>query len=255
MAVAVVTGEQSGAGIPLVYETETHDITSSIMAKGSIDEDHNNNDLDPDSLAQLRTALANLDLAALRELSRRGLCGPETVTDNNKYYNPLHELLLSYVTLPLLDAIRLRHKLLECVAFLLDVGIDVNDVDIGGNTVLHILSQHPGHAEVIRTLLENGASVDAINRNQHTALHLAAEAGGTKDVDTLLEGGADPNRLDSVGHSPLHKAVRCKYRGWGNGTPSVGNTYWMYTGNTLTGWICNTTGVLSNVIIRVPLGV
>lgn len=52
------------------------------------------------------------------------------------------------------------------------------------------------HAEVVRLLLEAGASSELTNEYGETALHLAAYFGSLDAVRVLLEHGADPNRRD-----------------------------------------------------------
>lgn len=50
-----------------------------------------------------------------------------------------------------------------------------------------------GHTEVVKTLLENGANINAQDEDGETALIVAAQNGHTETVKILLENGADVN--------------------------------------------------------------
>lgn len=61
----------------------------------------------------------------------------------------------------------------------------------------------------VRTLLEAGADVNAaVDKEQRTALHLAAFWGGPELIDLLLQKGASVSRADAYGRTPLHFAAR-----------------------------------------------
>lgn len=74
-----------------------------------------------------------------------------------------------------------------------------------GNRPLHYAARE-GHTEIVRTLLDAGASVDAANLRGVTPLHRAVQVGG-RCVALLLAAGADVNATDQVGRTPLHWAV------------------------------------------------
>jgi ankyrin repeat protein len=74
-----------------------------------------------------------------------------------------------------------------------------------------------GHVDAARLLLERGADVNALARNEHiqsAALHAAAASGDTGSdeptryelVKLVLEHGADPNLRQGSGFSPLDAA-------------------------------------------------
>ncbi|MEH7453906.1 ankyrin repeat domain-containing protein [Gottfriedia acidiceleris] len=82
-----------------------------------------------------------------------------------------------------------------------------------GLTLLGIAS-HYGQYEVVKTLVKNGAQINALSHSklsfipQNTALHAAiAGAKSVEVIDFLLTNGADPNISDSEGHTPLHIAA------------------------------------------------
>ena len=61
-----------------------------------------------------------------------------------------------------------------------------------------------GRVEVLRTLVQLGADVHAVDTRGDTALHLASNA---KTVACLLEAGAELNRRNHVGDTPLFRAI------------------------------------------------
>ena len=71
-------------------------------------------------------------------------------------------------------------------------------------TPLHWASQH-GHVEVVQTLIDNGANVNARDVFGRTPLHLAV--GHPAIIALLLEAGANVDARDSLSNTPLHRAV------------------------------------------------
>lgn len=119
---------------------------------------------------------------------------------------------------------------LEEVRQLLDEGANVNATHIGGGTALHHLVRvsaqmgmdglmirnkkiirpgqwdATGHEAVAVLLTERGASIDALDGNRMTPLHVAALTGHAAAARFLLERGANINARDSEGHTPLYWA-------------------------------------------------
>ena len=62
-----------------------------------------------------------------------------------------------------------------------------------------------GKLDAVRLLLERGASPEARDRDNCTALILASSLGSREVVAALLAGGCDPNAPGTFGHTPLHK--------------------------------------------------
>ncbi|KAF5626002.1 ankyrin-3 [Fusarium sp. NRRL 52700] len=88
-----------------------------------------------------------------------------------------------------------------------------------GGTALHILAEANQHwqLEALRYLIENGANVNALNKDGQTPLHIAARGlvhenrdvkglARLEAVRILLDNGADINALDNAKLTPLHKA-------------------------------------------------
>ena len=73
-----------------------------------------------------------------------------------------------------------------------------------------------GHKHVVKTLLEHGANVNAIDTTGVTAIGCAAGYGRRSIVSMLLAWGADARRPDAEGETPLLKAA------WGGHADIVG---------------------------------
>jgi ankyrin repeat protein len=76
------------------------------------------------------------------------------------------------------------------VRTLLDQGADVNAIDHEGRTALMFAAVNM-HSETVNTLMEHGAHVNARANDGGTALMLAACGGATEIVKSLVARGAD----------------------------------------------------------------
>lgn len=106
---------------------------------------------------------------------------------------------------PLADAVEKRNS--SEVRSLLSEGADVNAVQADGMTALHWALYHDDPATA-KLLLETGADVKAANRYGVTALSLACLNGNGELVQLLLEAGADANTSLSGGETALMTAAR-----------------------------------------------
>lgn len=82
--------------------------------------------------------------------------------------------------------------------------------DADGNTALHLAASH-GHVFVVKTLLDEGANINACNRNKETPLHLAAANGHLEVVQDLLKAKAYFSVVDGQQRSALYRAVESGY--------------------------------------------
>lgn len=107
---------------------------------------------------------------------------------------------------PLLDAARRGE--VEVVRSLLDGGADVNAARGDGLTALHAAAER-GHLDVAKLLISAGAELDAGTRiGRYTPLHLAGRGGHGHVVGALVEAGADVNATTSnTGVTPVHLAA------------------------------------------------
>lgn len=72
------------------------------------------------------------------------------------------------------------------------------------HTSLH-LAVNKNFPSVVKTLIEQGAAIEARDANQWTPLHHAVQMNFLKVVEVLLEQGADPNALSKNNWTTLHQ--------------------------------------------------
>ncbi len=94
------------------------------------------------------------------------------------------------------------------VRSLLSEGADVNAAQGDGMTALHWAAER-ANAEMAGILIYSGANVHAVTRiGQYTPLHLAARSAGDRIVGMLLDAGANVSaRTTNSGATPLHLAA------------------------------------------------
>jgi ankyrin repeat protein len=94
---------------------------------------------------------------------------------------------------------------LEMVRSLLDAGAEVDAKDLRNETPLHKAAL-AGQGRIVDLLLERGAPVDVqADKTLWTPLHSLACAGDQAGIAiSLVEAGADPNARDKWGRTPLH---------------------------------------------------
>ena len=97
---------------------------------------------------------------------------------------------------------------IETVRSLLREGADVNAAQGDGMTALHWAAER-GDIEMAEMLIYAGANVEAVTRiGSYTALHLASKAGNAPAIETLLQAGSDANAATTTGGAtPLHFAA------------------------------------------------
>lgn len=96
----------------------------------------------------------------------------------------------------------------EQVRTLLKQGADVNAAQADGLTALHWAAMNDD-LEVVDLLLYAGANVHPLTRvGGYAPLHLAARQGHPRIVSRLLEAGADANQWTDTGVTPLHFAAQ-----------------------------------------------
>jgi ankyrin repeat protein len=106
---------------------------------------------------------------------------------------------------PIVEAAMRRDR--DAVRSLLKEGADVNAAQGDGTTALHWAASG-GDSELTSMLLYAGASVRAATRlGRHTPLHLASRAGDPATISLLLQWGADVNARTSTGATPLMLAA------------------------------------------------
>ena len=106
----------------------------------------------------------------------------------------------------LMDAVRDDDR--ELVSKTLEAGEDVRQTNAYLRTPLHKAAYYSGHPEVIESLIRRGADVNARDKGNWTALHLATRNGHLEAVRLLLDAGSELTVQDSKhGWTALHLAV------------------------------------------------
>jgi ankyrin repeat protein len=93
------------------------------------------------------------------------------------------------------------------VRTLLADGADVNAFGYDGTPALH-WAVRSADAALVELLLDAGADPDLPSRTKLTPLHIAAENGDVALLARLIEAGGDPNAVDYAGEPVLHTAAR-----------------------------------------------
>lgn len=105
------------------------------------------------------------------------------------YHDDLLNCSLVYGLTPLLLAASSGQT--KLIKYLLDSGVDVNQVDSTGHAALHVASVK-GHQKVVEyVLITKGNKINKEHLN--SALFMAAAEGYVKIVNQLLKAGANPN--------------------------------------------------------------
>ncbi|KAM0330596.1 hypothetical protein ACHAQA_003545 [Verticillium albo-atrum] len=104
------------------------------------------------------------------------------------------------------------HNLLMC-------GLDINHYAVDGTTPLMAFvarlpedGDHKGPVTILEMLLDNGARLEARNRQGETALHVAVRCGRKLAVRTLVKRGANVHARNAAGRSVLEVADARMFR-------------------------------------------
>ncbi len=108
-------------------------------------------------------------------------------------------------SLPLIDAVKSGNA--SAVRTLIGQGADVNAAESDGATALYWAAQR-GNLEIANLLLAAGAKADAATRYRITPLAIAASNGDAAMIERLLDAGADPNGTSREGQTALMSAAR-----------------------------------------------
>ena len=93
---------------------------------------------------------------------------------------------------------------IDIVRALLQHGASIEARTISnGSRPLHLAVQS-GNISMIRFLLKCGAEVSAENQHGMQPIHLASESGSVDAIRVLVEGGAAPDAIDQSGRQPIH---------------------------------------------------
>ena len=93
------------------------------------------------------------------------------------------------------------------IEVLLNAGADANVTDTKGQTLLHRAILGRLGKDVIQTIVDHGANVNAANTNSVSPLMYACHKRNIDAMNVLLNAGADPNIVDTFGASSIHHAI------------------------------------------------
>ena len=117
-------------------------------------------------------------------------------------FPPIHEAALEC------DVETLRRLLAE--------GVSPDATDVIARTPLHCLCRSRNATgdlvACIKLLLDAGANLEAVDGDEWTPLHRAANVENVEIASLLVEAGANVNAVTSVGWGPLHFAALAKWR-------------------------------------------
>ena len=108
-------------------------------------------------------------------------------------------------------ALALMERNVDAINVLLNVGADLNIADDDGDTCLHEAIRIDYSKEMILSIIEHGANVNAANKQNLTALKMACMKGNVNAASVLLNSGADVNMADAAGDTCLHEAIIGKF--------------------------------------------
>ena len=97
---------------------------------------------------------------------------------------------------------------IDAINVLLQTGANPNMKDCEGTTALHCAAQAGCSKDTIQAVIDYGADVNAVNKDNVTALMIACEKGNIDVINVLLQTGADPNIKNCEGAAVLHYAAK-----------------------------------------------
>ena len=84
-------------------------------------------------------------------------------------------------------------------------------MDRGSCTLVHSAARN-GWLTIVEQLT-NGASIEDMDGNKNTSLHLAVQSGHTRVVQLLLRNGASTEVTNVYNYTPLHHAAKGGHTG------------------------------------------
>jgi len=140
---------------------------------------------------------------------RRSVSGRAGATEISESERSYQAQLSALMASPLMFAI--EHGDLETVRALIDSGtVGLSARDEHGNGLLRVAAKQKD-PEVIRFLIEHGASLKEKNKYDSTPLHMACTKGHTEIAKLFIDLGLDVCLEDKYGSTPLHDACANRF--------------------------------------------
>lgn len=99
-----------------------------------------------------------------------------------------------------------REDAADVLKYLINMGINVNEQDLWGQTVLH-LAVMKNNKKLVEAVVDLGADVNMKDSVKKQPIHIAAENGWDCVLELLIQKGADINAEDIYQSTPLHFAA------------------------------------------------
>lgn len=109
-------------------------------------------------------------------------------------------------------AMAAKHGDTERVQALLQQGANVNAVDRQFGATALMWAAHEGHTDIVRLLLDSGASIDAQQSLGRTALWYTAQQGRIGPAEILIAAGANVDLASKDGKTPHDIALERGHR-------------------------------------------
>ena len=103
-------------------------------------------------------------------------------------------------------------RIRDIIKQLVDAGASIDAQTNDGETPLFVAAQK-GNLIAVKAFIDAKARVDLGNKDGVTPLHIAAQNGNVELVELLLKSGADINAVNKDGETPLHMAAEKGHRG------------------------------------------
>ena len=98
------------------------------------------------------------------------------------------------------------------ISDLIDEGADVNAKDKNKMTALH-WAAYSGNPDLAKLIIAKGADINAKDRDGSTPLHKAAYEGNKDVAELLIAMGVDLNAKNSYNETPMSLAIRSGHKG------------------------------------------
>ena len=131
------------------------------------------------------------------------LAGADIMAVDSTGRNALH-IASSHAGLDVLAVYHGNRKKETIARYFIEEGAPLNHRIPDGDTALHFAGS-TGYRLLVKTLLDHGASVNICNKKGLTPLHAAVSTWVFDDIiKMLLQEGASPTAQDNAWHTPLH---------------------------------------------------